>query len=167
MHPIGLDASGAAGVRGANHDHTARPLHSVEKALLPLEHARCDQGAEPGAPERAPAADSQAPGPSAPAATTANTAATAAAAPTATATAATATAAPTAATATTATAATSAPACSATMASFRVLGEAEIYAGAMAAQELRWLTYLLTDLGEHPCSPPVLYVDYKAMIALC
>ncbi|CAI7872161.1 unnamed protein product [Closterium sp. NIES-53] len=24
--------------------------------------------------------------------------------------------------------------------------EAEIYAGAMAAQELRWLTYLLTDL---------------------
>ncbi|CAI7756134.1 unnamed protein product [Closterium sp. NIES-53] len=26
--------------------------------------------------------------------------------------------------------------------------EAEIYAGAMAAQEVRWLTYLLTDLGE-------------------
>ncbi|CAI7863101.1 unnamed protein product [Closterium sp. NIES-53] len=26
--------------------------------------------------------------------------------------------------------------------------EAEIYAGAMASQELRWLTYLLTDLGE-------------------
>ncbi|CAI7881834.1 unnamed protein product [Closterium sp. NIES-53] len=26
--------------------------------------------------------------------------------------------------------------------------EAEIYATAMAAQELRWLTYLLTDLGE-------------------
>ncbi|CAI7858287.1 unnamed protein product [Closterium sp. NIES-53] len=26
--------------------------------------------------------------------------------------------------------------------------EAEIYAGAMAAQELRWLTYLLNDLGE-------------------
>ncbi|CAI7799408.1 unnamed protein product [Closterium sp. NIES-53] len=37
----------------------------------------------------------------------------------------------------------------------------------MAAQELRWLTYLLTDLGEQPCSPPVLYVDNKAMIALC
>ncbi|CAI7734931.1 unnamed protein product [Closterium sp. NIES-53] len=35
--------------------------------------------------------------------------------------------------------------------------EAEIYAGAMAAQELRWLTYLLTDLGEVPRSPPVLY----------
>ncbi|CAI7766928.1 unnamed protein product [Closterium sp. NIES-53] len=34
---------------------------------------------------------------------------------------------------------------------------AEIYAGAMAAQELRWLTYLLTDLGERPRSPPVLY----------
>ncbi|CAI7788415.1 unnamed protein product [Closterium sp. NIES-53] len=45
--------------------------------------------------------------------------------------------------------------------------EAEIYAGALAAQELRWLTYLLTDLGEQPRSPPVLYVDNKAMIALC
>ncbi|CAI7893047.1 unnamed protein product [Closterium sp. NIES-54] len=45
--------------------------------------------------------------------------------------------------------------------------EAEIYAGAMAAQELRWLTYLLTDLGEAPRSPPVLYVDNKAMLALC
>ncbi|CAI7739059.1 unnamed protein product [Closterium sp. NIES-53] len=32
--------------------------------------------------------------------------------------------------------------------------EAEIYAGAMAAQELRWLTYLLIDLGEQPRSPP-------------
>ncbi|CAI7900448.1 unnamed protein product [Closterium sp. NIES-54] len=37
--------------------------------------------------------------------------------------------------------------------------EAEIYVEAMAAQELRWLTYLLTDLGEAPRSPPVLYVD--------
>ncbi|CAI7741178.1 unnamed protein product [Closterium sp. NIES-54] len=45
--------------------------------------------------------------------------------------------------------------------------EAEIYAGAMAAQELRWLTYLLTDLGQRPHSPPVLYVDNKAMLALC
>ncbi|CAI7893955.1 unnamed protein product [Closterium sp. NIES-53] len=45
--------------------------------------------------------------------------------------------------------------------------EAEIYVGAMAAQELRWLTYLLTDLGEQPRSPPVLYVDNKAMLALC
>ncbi|CAI7799657.1 unnamed protein product [Closterium sp. NIES-54] len=45
--------------------------------------------------------------------------------------------------------------------------EAEIYARAMAAQELRWLTYLLTDLGEAPRSPPVLYVYNKAMLALC
>ncbi|CAI7836840.1 unnamed protein product [Closterium sp. NIES-53] len=45
--------------------------------------------------------------------------------------------------------------------------EAEIYARAMAAQELRWLTYLLTDLGEVPRSPPVLYGDNKAMLALC
>ncbi|CAI7773367.1 unnamed protein product [Closterium sp. NIES-53] len=45
--------------------------------------------------------------------------------------------------------------------------EAEFYAGAMAAQELRWLTYLLTNLGEPPRSPPVLYVDNKAMLALC
>ncbi|CAI7798941.1 unnamed protein product [Closterium sp. NIES-54] len=39
--------------------------------------------------------------------------------------------------------------------------EAEIYAGAMAAQELRWLTYLLTDLGERPRSSPVLGVAHK------
>ncbi|CAI7859482.1 unnamed protein product [Closterium sp. NIES-54] len=45
--------------------------------------------------------------------------------------------------------------------------EAEIYAGAMAAQELRWLPYLQTDLGERPRSPRVLYVDNKAMLALC
>ncbi|CAI7860571.1 unnamed protein product [Closterium sp. NIES-53] len=45
--------------------------------------------------------------------------------------------------------------------------EAEIYAGAMAAQKLRWLTYLLTDIREVPRSPPVLYVDNKAMLALC
>ncbi|CAI7872813.1 unnamed protein product [Closterium sp. NIES-53] len=45
--------------------------------------------------------------------------------------------------------------------------EAEIYAGAMAAQELRWLTYVLTNLGEAPRSPLVLYVDNKAMLALC
>ncbi|CAI7786785.1 unnamed protein product [Closterium sp. NIES-53] len=37
----------------------------------------------------------------------------------------------------------------------------------MAAQELRWLTYLLTDLREAPRSPPVLFVDNKAMLALC
>ncbi|CAI7790937.1 unnamed protein product [Closterium sp. NIES-53] len=34
--------------------------------------------------------------------------------------------------------------------------EAEIYAGGMAAQKLRWLTYLLTDLGERPRSTLVL-----------
>ncbi|CAI7809061.1 unnamed protein product, partial [Closterium sp. NIES-54] len=45
--------------------------------------------------------------------------------------------------------------------------KAEIYAEAMAAQELRWLTYLLTDLGEQSHLPPVLYLDNKAMIALC
>ncbi|CAI7879633.1 unnamed protein product [Closterium sp. NIES-54] len=45
--------------------------------------------------------------------------------------------------------------------------EAEIYARAMAAQELRWLVYLLTHLGEWPRSPPVLYVENKAMLALC
>ncbi|CAI7901486.1 unnamed protein product [Closterium sp. NIES-54] len=45
--------------------------------------------------------------------------------------------------------------------------EAEIYAGAMATQELRWLTYLATDLGERRRSPSVLYVDNNAMIALC
>ncbi|CAI7839533.1 unnamed protein product [Closterium sp. NIES-53] len=45
--------------------------------------------------------------------------------------------------------------------------EAEIYARAMAAQQIRWLTYLLSDLGEQPRSPPDLYVDNKAMIALC
>ncbi|CAI7782047.1 unnamed protein product [Closterium sp. NIES-53] len=44
--------------------------------------------------------------------------------------------------------------------------EAEIYVGAMAAQELRWLTYLRTDLGERPRSPPFQYVDNKAMLAL-
>ncbi|CAI7819117.1 unnamed protein product [Closterium sp. NIES-54] len=36
-----------------------------------------------------------------------------------------------------------------------------------ASWELRWLTYLLSDLGEAPRSPPVLYVDNKAMLALC
>ncbi|CAI7781469.1 unnamed protein product [Closterium sp. NIES-53] len=45
--------------------------------------------------------------------------------------------------------------------------EAEIYTWAMAAQELRWLTYPPTDLGEWPRSPLVLYVDNKAMISLC
>ncbi|CAI7886736.1 unnamed protein product [Closterium sp. NIES-54] len=36
-----------------------------------------------------------------------------------------------------------------------------------ASWELCWLTYLLTNLGEAPHSPPVLYVHNKAMLALC
>ncbi|CAI7878974.1 unnamed protein product [Closterium sp. NIES-54] len=42
--------------------------------------------------------------------------------------------------------------------------EAEIYAGAMAAQDLRWATYLLTDLGEAPRSPPNLYGSYDCLV---
>ncbi|CAI7846944.1 unnamed protein product [Closterium sp. NIES-54] len=45
--------------------------------------------------------------------------------------------------------------------------EVEIYAGAMAAQELRWLTFLLADLVERPGSAPTLYADNKTMILLC
>ncbi|CAI7923905.1 unnamed protein product, partial [Closterium sp. NIES-54] len=45
--------------------------------------------------------------------------------------------------------------------------EAEIYAGAMAAQELRWLAFLLADLGERPSSAPTLFTDNKASILLC
>ncbi|CAI7924360.1 unnamed protein product [Closterium sp. NIES-53] len=45
--------------------------------------------------------------------------------------------------------------------------EAEIYSGAMAAQELRWLTFLLADLGERPRTAPTLFADNKAMIRLC
>ncbi|CAI7786270.1 unnamed protein product [Closterium sp. NIES-54] len=36
-----------------------------------------------------------------------------------------------------------------------------------ASWELRWLIYVLMGLGERPRSSPVLYVDNKAMIALC
>ncbi|CAI7731091.1 unnamed protein product [Closterium sp. NIES-54] len=45
--------------------------------------------------------------------------------------------------------------------------EAEIYIGAMAAQELRWLTFFLTYLGERPSSAPTLFIDNKATILLC
>ncbi|CAI7917648.1 unnamed protein product [Closterium sp. NIES-53] len=45
--------------------------------------------------------------------------------------------------------------------------EAEIYTGAMAEQELRWLTFLLTDHGERPRSAPILFADNRAMILLC
>ncbi|CAI7882832.1 unnamed protein product [Closterium sp. NIES-53] len=40
-------------------------------------------------------------------------------------------------------------------------------APALFLGELRWLTYLLSDLVERPRSSPVLYLDNKAMIALC
>ncbi|CAI7736399.1 unnamed protein product [Closterium sp. NIES-53] len=36
-----------------------------------------------------------------------------------------------------------------------------------SGSELRWLTYLLTNLGELPRSPPVLYVKNKSMLVLC
>ncbi|CAI7884540.1 unnamed protein product [Closterium sp. NIES-53] len=42
-----------------------------------------------------------------------------------------------------------------------------VLTGHADASWLRWLTYLLTDVGEQPHLPPVLYVDIKAMIALC
>ncbi|CAI7925999.1 unnamed protein product [Closterium sp. NIES-53] len=45
--------------------------------------------------------------------------------------------------------------------------EAEVYAVAMVAQELRWLSFLLTDLGEWPRSPPVLFADIMSAILLC
>ncbi|CAI7874543.1 unnamed protein product [Closterium sp. NIES-53] len=45
--------------------------------------------------------------------------------------------------------------------------EAEVYTVAMAAQELRWLSFLLTDLGERPRSPPVLFADNKYVVLLC
>ncbi|CAI7879681.1 unnamed protein product [Closterium sp. NIES-53] len=37
----------------------------------------------------------------------------------------------------------------------------------MAAQELRWLTFLLGDLGERSHTAPTLFADNKAMILLC
>ncbi|CAI7857962.1 unnamed protein product, partial [Closterium sp. NIES-53] len=46
------------------------------------------------------------------------------------------------------------------------LGMGQVHGG-QGSVELRWLTYPLTDLGERPCSPPVLYVENKATIALC
>ncbi|CAI7852967.1 unnamed protein product [Closterium sp. NIES-54] len=45
--------------------------------------------------------------------------------------------------------------------------EAEVYAVAMAAQELCWLSFLLTDLGERPCSPLVLFADNRSAVLLC
>ncbi|CAI7923544.1 unnamed protein product [Closterium sp. NIES-53] len=48
-----------------------------------------------------------------------------------------------------------------------LIAEAEIYAGAMVAQELRWMTFLHTDLSEWPSSAPTLFTDNKATILLC
>ncbi|CAI7759027.1 unnamed protein product [Closterium sp. NIES-54] len=45
--------------------------------------------------------------------------------------------------------------------------EAEVYAAAMAAQELHWLSFLVTDLGERPRSPPVLFANNKSATLLC
>ncbi|CAI7932107.1 unnamed protein product [Closterium sp. NIES-54] len=45
--------------------------------------------------------------------------------------------------------------------------KAKVYATDMAAQELRWLSFLLTDLGERPRSPPVLFGDNRCAILLC
>ncbi|CAI7731741.1 unnamed protein product [Closterium sp. NIES-53] len=45
--------------------------------------------------------------------------------------------------------------------------KAEVYATAMAAQELRWLSFLLTDLGERPRSPPVLFANNRSAVLLC
>ncbi|CAI7759764.1 unnamed protein product [Closterium sp. NIES-54] len=47
------------------------------------------------------------------------------------------------------------------------LCEAEVYAAAMASQELRWPSFLLTYLGERPHSPPVLFDDNRSPILLC
>ncbi|CAI7790178.1 unnamed protein product [Closterium sp. NIES-53] len=44
--------------------------------------------------------------------------------------------------------------------------ESVVYAAAMAAQELRWLSFLLTDLGERPRSPPVLFAGNRSAILL-
>ncbi|CAI7854378.1 unnamed protein product, partial [Closterium sp. NIES-54] len=45
--------------------------------------------------------------------------------------------------------------------------EAEVYATAVAAQDLCWPSFLLTDLGERPCSPQVLFADNRSAILLC
>ncbi|CAI7887727.1 unnamed protein product, partial [Closterium sp. NIES-53] len=45
--------------------------------------------------------------------------------------------------------------------------EAEVYTAAMTAQELRWLSFLLTDVGEQPRSPLVLFADNRSAIVLC
>ncbi|CAI7885434.1 unnamed protein product [Closterium sp. NIES-53] len=44
--------------------------------------------------------------------------------------------------------------------------EAEVYDAAMA-EELRWLSFLLTDLSEWARSPPILFDDNRSAILLC
>ncbi|CAI7798003.1 unnamed protein product [Closterium sp. NIES-54] len=45
--------------------------------------------------------------------------------------------------------------------------ETEVYSAAMAAKELRWLSFLLTDLDERPRSPPVLFADNRSAVLFC
>ncbi|CAI7839460.1 unnamed protein product [Closterium sp. NIES-53] len=45
--------------------------------------------------------------------------------------------------------------------------EAEVYAAAMAAHELCWLSFLLTDLRERPRSPQLLFADNRSAVLLC
>ncbi|CAI7895886.1 unnamed protein product [Closterium sp. NIES-54] len=47
------------------------------------------------------------------------------------------------------------------------LGSGSVSWRSTCSSSLRWLIYLLTDLGERPFSPLLLYVDNKAMLALC
>ncbi|CAI7847617.1 unnamed protein product [Closterium sp. NIES-53] len=47
----------------------------------------------------------------------------------------------------------------------QVICEAELYAGTMAAQEARWLTFLLQELG-YPQPTPTLWCDNKSTIHL-
>ncbi|CAI7873350.1 unnamed protein product [Closterium sp. NIES-53] len=42
--------------------------------------------------------------------------------------------------------------------------EAEVYTTAMVTQELCWLSFLLTGLGEGPCSPPILFADNRSAV---
>ncbi|CAI7812625.1 unnamed protein product [Closterium sp. NIES-53] len=45
--------------------------------------------------------------------------------------------------------------------------EGEVYDVAMATQELRWLTFLLSELGERHRSPLVLFADNRSAVLLC
>ncbi|CAI7910803.1 unnamed protein product [Closterium sp. NIES-54] len=45
--------------------------------------------------------------------------------------------------------------------------EAKLYTAAMAAQELCWLSFLLTNVGERPRSPPFLFANNRSAVLLC